>query len=188
MLEKSFGLFYYLKQAQNLKNEKRYVYLRITVNGDCRELSLKRQWMPNQWNARSGRAIGDNDETKELNTYLDLTLVKIYQAKIKLLETNKPVTAAGIKDVLLGNDEKKNFIMEAFALHNKQLKALVGVDTSSATLTRYKTAYDHVNNFIRWKYGKQDLEIKYLDYEFISQFVFWLKTERNCCNNTAIKY
>ena len=27
-----------------------------------------------------------------------------------------------------------------------------------------------------------------MDYEFISQFVFWLKTERHCSNNTAIKY
>lgn len=27
-----------------------------------------------------------------------------------------------------------------------------------------------------------------MDYEFISQFVYWLKTERHCGNNTAIKY
>jgi hypothetical protein len=32
MLEKSFGLLYYLKQAKNQKDEKRYVYLRITVD------------------------------------------------------------------------------------------------------------------------------------------------------------
>jgi integrase len=84
--------------------------------------------------------------------------------------------------------KKKHFIMEAFLRHNTQIKALVDKQIAPATLTRYKTAFDHVNNFIRWKYRKDDLEIKELDYEFISQFVFWLKTERHCCNNTAIKY
>lgn len=53
--------------------------------------------------------------------------------------------------------------MEAFQLHNKQMKVLVGRQIASATLTRYKTAYDHVSNFIRWKYSKDDLEVKELD-------------------------
>jgi hypothetical protein len=47
MLEKSFGLLYYLKQAKNQKDEKRYVYLRITVDGDRREISTKRQCIVN---------------------------------------------------------------------------------------------------------------------------------------------
>ena len=36
MLEKSFGLFYYLKPAKNQKGKK-YIYLRITVNGNYRD-------------------------------------------------------------------------------------------------------------------------------------------------------
>lgn len=33
MLEKSLGLFFFLKQPKKRKSEERYVYLRITVNG-----------------------------------------------------------------------------------------------------------------------------------------------------------
>ena len=54
-LEKSFGLLYYLKQTKNQKNENRYIYLRITVDGERREISTKRQWVPDQWNAQLGR-------------------------------------------------------------------------------------------------------------------------------------
>jgi len=43
MLEKSFGLFYYLKQVKKQKNDERYVYLRITVNGIRKDVSVKRQ-------------------------------------------------------------------------------------------------------------------------------------------------
>lgn len=159
MLEKSFGVFYYLKQAKNQKDEKRYVYLRITVDGIHRELSIKRQWALSQWNTSFGRAIGDNKETKELNSYLNLILSKVYQAKTKLHERNKPVTAVGIKEVLLGKDEKKYFIKAIFLEHNIQMKALVGKNVAEGTLTRYKTTYSHISNFIRWRYEKEDMEL-----------------------------
>ncbi|NOW94173.1 site-specific integrase [Mucilaginibacter sp. SG564] len=188
MLEKSFGLLYYLKQTKNRKNENRYIYLRITVDGERREISTKRQWIPDQWNAQLSRTTGISEEAKELNSYLDLISVKVYRAKSILLESNKALTADNIKDVLTGNNEKKYFIVEAFVRHNKQIKALVGREIAPATLTRYRTACDHVQNFIKWKYKKEDLELKSLDYDFISQFLFWLKTERNCANNTAVKY
>jgi hypothetical protein len=115
MLEKSFGLLYYLKQTENQKNENRYIYLRITVDGERREISTKRQWIPDQWNAQLGRTTGISEKAKELNSYLDLISVKVYRAKTKLLGNNKPLTAENIKDVLTGNDEKKHFIIESSA-------------------------------------------------------------------------
>ncbi|MGF7043036.1 Arm DNA-binding domain-containing protein [Mucilaginibacter lappiensis] len=162
MLEKSFGLLYYLKQTKNQKNENRYIYLRITVDGERREISTKRQWIPEQWNTQLGRTTGISEEAKELNSYLDLISVKVYRAKTKLLESNQPLTADNIKDVLTGNNEKKYFIVEAFMRHNKQMKALVGREIAPATLTRYRTACDHVQNFIKWKYKKEDLELRSL--------------------------
>ncbi|MDN5285031.1 MAG: site-specific integrase [Mucilaginibacter sp.] len=188
MSEKSFGMFYYLKHSKNQKDERKYVYVRITIDGDSRDMSVKRRWITDHWNSQIGRATGNNKEAKELNSYLDIITNKVYRAKSSLIDDDKPVTAETIKNILLGKGEKKHFIMEAFQQHNTQMKALVGIEFAPATLTRYKTAYDHVHNFIRWKYGKDDLEVKELDYEFISQFVFWLKTERHCGNNTAIKY
>ena len=188
MLEKSFGMFYYLKHSKNQKDERKYVYVRITIDGASRDMSVKRRWITDHWNSQIGRATGNNKEAKELNSYLDIITNKVYRAKSSLIDDDKPVTAETIKNILLGKGEKKHFIMQAFQQHNTQMKALVGIEFAPATLTRYKTAYNHVNNFIRWKYGKDDLEVKELDYEFISQFVFWLKTERCCGNNTAIKY
>jgi len=47
---------------------------------------------------------------------------------------------------------------------------------------------DHARSFMVWKYGISDKEIQSLDYEFISEFSFWLKTVRNCQHNSAVKY
>ena len=188
MLEKSFGLFYYLKQTKNQKEQRRYVYLRVTVDGECREISIKRQWIPDQWNSKTGRATEINEEANELNRYLDTISNKVNQIQRNLIDDGKPVTAENIKNIFTGRGQKKHFILEAFQDHNRQMKALIGKEFAPATLTRYKTACAHLNNYIKWKYQKNDFEIKDLNYEFVSQFVFWLKTERKCGHNAAIKY
>ncbi len=93
-----------------------------------------------------------------------------------------------LKNLLTGEGEEKHMILAAFKEHNEQMKALVGLDFAPSTLMRYKTAHDHTESFIKWKYGTDDLELRELDYDFVSQFVFWLKSERKCGHNTAIKY
>ncbi|WP_259066039.1 site-specific integrase [Mucilaginibacter sp. X4EP1] len=188
MLEKSFGLFYYLKQAKNQKEQRRYVYLRITVDGERREISIKRQWISDLWNTKTGRAREINEEANELNWYLDTISNKVHQIKRNLIDDGKLLTAENIKNILTGRGEKKYFILEAFQEHNRQMKALIGKEFAPATLTRYKTACAHLSNYIKWKYQKNDFEIKDLNYEFISQFVFWLKSERKCGHNASIKY
>ena len=67
-------------------------------------------------------------------------------------------------------------------------ESLLGKDFSPATLERYKTSFDHTKSFTEWKYGVSDMNVKKLDYEFVSQYEFLLKTTRNCNHNTTIKY
>jgi site-specific recombinase XerD len=68
------------------------------------------------------------------------------------------------------------------------MKALQGVDFAASTMQRYNISYNHTRDFIKWKYGTDDRDIKDLDHEFISQYAFWLKTVRNCDHNTTMKY
>ena len=79
-------------------------------------------------------------------------------------------------------------IMKVFQRHNDEVKSLIGKDFSPATLERYKTSYDHTKSFMEWQYGVSDVDIKKLDYEFVSQYEYWLKSVRNCNPNTTIKY
>jgi hypothetical protein len=79
-------------------------------------------------------------------------------------------------------------IMVVFQAHNDQMKSLVGKDFAPGTLKRYETSFEHTKAFMEWKYGIGDMNIKRLDYEFVSQYDFWLKTFRNCSHNTTIKY
>lgn len=188
MLENSFGLLFYLKHAKNQKDGLRYVYLRITVDGKSAELSTKQLWSPSNWSIDAGRATGNKEDSRTLNAYLDTLSSKVFQAKKILIEDDKELSAEALKNVLLGKSTETRTILEVFQYHNEQMAALVGKEFAPLTLRRYKTALEHTRSFIQWKYKMDDRQIRDLDFEFISEFSFWLRSARGCNHNSAIKY
>ena len=188
MLEKNFSLLFYLKKSKNYLKGAIPIYLRITVDGASKEISLGRDCDIDRWNTNSGRMFGTKEDAKLLNAYLDTLQTKVYEVRRQLLEKGETITAEALKNTLRGTNEKSKMIMEIFQHHNDQMKNLVSKDYSPTTLIRYKTSFGHTKSFMEWKYGFSDIDIKKLNYEFISQYEFWLKSVRNCNHNTAIKY
>src|SRR5690606_31571760 len=78
--------------------------------------------------------------------------------------------------------------MEEFSLHNDEIKALVPREYSKVTHIRYETAKSHVREFLKFKYGIDDLEFRELNYEFVKDFEFYLKSVKGISNNTTLKY
>lgn len=188
-MEKSFGLHFHLKKCINNENEFP-IYMRITVNGDYREISVKRKCDPAKWNVGAGRADGRTEFAKALNSFLDVLQRKVYDARVYLLENDHPVTAENIKTLLLGKEISvhKYMLMEVFKHHNDQMAALVGIEYAPGTLERYTTSFNHTRSFLEWKYQVSDMDITRLNYEFISEYEFWLKSVRKCDHNTTMKY
>ncbi|WP_183576575.1 site-specific integrase [Mucilaginibacter sp. X5P1] len=188
MLEKSFGLFYFLKQPKTTKRPNHYVYLRITVDGVCRDISIKRQWSTSRWDQSTGRATGTKLDAKSINAYIETLSAKVYQAKLSLIENDKIITADSLKNKITGRGDETKMLLQLIVKHNKKMEALIGNGYSLATLKRYQTIHQHTKNFIMWKYGVNDFSINELNYEFGAEYVFWLKAFKNCANNSVIKY
>lgn len=188
MLEKSFGLLFYLKKPKNYKKGNMPIYLRITVDGVSKEISTGREWDLSKWNVHAQRAAGTKEESKALNVYLDTLQAKVYEAKRQLMENKQTITAELLRNVLKGRTERAKMLVEIFQYHNDQMKSLVGTEYAPATLTRFKTTLEHTKAFLQWKYGISDIEITHLSFEFISEFEFWFKSVRKCGHNTTIKY
>jgi len=188
MLEKSFSLHFYLKKPKNYLKGSIPIYLRITVDGIPKEVSISRQCDPSRWNANADRCNGTKEDAKSLNAFLDILQTKVYEVRRQLLEKNETITSEKLKNTLKGINESARMLMKIFQQHNDEVKSLLGKDFSPGTLERYKTSFDHTKSFMEWKYGISDIDIKKLDYEFVSQYEFWLKSIRNCNHNTSIKY
>ena len=84
--------------------------------------------------------------------------------------------------------ERVYMLMEVFEEHNAQMKALVGHEFSPLTLERYTTSKKHTEEFMKWKYKVDDMDIQKLNYQFMTNYEFWLKSVRKCDHNTSMKY
>src|ERR1700722_8830230 len=136
-MNQTLGILFYLKNAKTLANGEVPIYLRITVDGKRAEHSIQRTIHPDKWNNKGGRAIGNKEEFKTLNTYIDTLRTKVYEHQKKLIDRNELVTAEALKNGLLGISEKKQTLVELFRHHNKEMEALAGKDYAKGTLTRF---------------------------------------------------
>ena len=189
MLEKSFGIFFFLKK-QKIENQDgtRYVYLKITLDGDSKEISTKRLWHPSRWSRESGIAARKKEDSKSLNAFLETYKEKAYQAERLLLDNDREVTAQAMKDILTGKGEERKMVIDLFQYHNDQMEALIGREFEKGTHKRYETSLSHTRSFIQWKYKVDDLPIKDLDYDFITEYSFWFKSIIKCNQKTTAKY
>ncbi len=188
MIENSFGLFFFLKQPKNQKSDERYVYLRITVDGIAKEISTKRIWNVSKWDQRTGRAKGNKEDALKLNAYLEVFTGQVYSAKSQLMLAGKAISSDAIKKALTGKGDEQKMLLHLLSIHNERMESLIGKEFALATLKRYRTTLTQTRLFLQWKYNKDDISIQDLNYEFISDYSYWLKTVRNCNQNSVLKY
>jgi site-specific recombinase XerD len=183
-----FSFIFYIKRSKADQNGKANIYLRITFNGKRAELSISKKVDVNKWVASAGKLKGGSAEAQQLNGYIDGIANKVHKIHQKLVEDNKIISALTIRDIFCGKDENQKMLLKIFQDHNNQVEKLVGKDFAPGTLERYKTAKKHVQAFIKLEYKLVDVNVKDVNHKFIHGFEYYLKTERNCSHNTAIKY
>lgn len=189
MVSRTFAVSFYIKKPKNYKAGPIPIYLRITIDGQRAEISTKRNCEASErWNSAAGRMIGIKESVKTVNSHLDVLQNKVYEAYKNLIQEDIVITAEQLKNKLLGITVRSRMIIEVFQQHNDQMKALVASEFSSLTYKRYTTSLEHTREFIQWKYHQSDIEITKLNFEFISDYEFYLKSVRKCGHNSAMKY
>ena len=187
MLESSFGLVFFLKIPRN-ESKIRTIYLRITVDGIPKETSTKRKWDISRWDQKLERAIGTKEDAKSINFFLESLTLKINEYKTENMYSGKLITSQKVMDYILGKNAARAKVLEEFQKHNDEMTALLGKGYAKGTLDRFTITINHLRAFIRLKFNTEDLEFSDLNLEFIKDFQFYLRSVRNCSNNTTLKY
>jgi site-specific recombinase XerD len=182
------SILFYAKKAKTAANGLVPIYTRITINGKRIELSTNRFVEISKWSTEAGKIKGTSEEARSINNHLDLLKSQIRDAEMELIHKKITVTTETIKSKLLGVDERARMLVPIFQDHNNKIKELVGKEYAPGTLERYTTSLKHTIEFMQWKYNVSDIDITKIDHAFITDYEFWLRSVRNCANNTAVKY
>jgi site-specific recombinase XerD len=182
------SILFYAKRAKASVNGLVPIYTRITINGKRIELSSNRFVEISKWSTEAGKMKGNSEEARSINSHLDMLRIQIIDMQMELVHKKIPVTAETLKSKILGVDERARMLIPIFQDHNNKIKELVGKEYAPGTLERYKTSLSHTIEFLQWKYKVSDIEINKIDHAFVTDYEFWLRSVRNCANNTAVKY
>lgn len=164
------------------------IYIRLTVDGKRLEFSSKKFIDSSKWSPELSKMKGNSEEARSLNEYLDLMKSKIFDIQMELIHRNELQTMEIFKNKILGSQERQRLLIPIFQEHNRKIKELVGQEYAPGTLERYETSLKHTKDFIFWKYNITDINIEKIDHSFITEYEFYLRSERKCANNTAVKY
>jgi len=189
MVTKRFSLLFRLKKPANYEKGNMPIYMRITVDSERTELSINREFDPARWNKKLGRAVGTKEDALSLNSYLDTLRIKVHQAQSELIAKDEEVTTERLKNKLSGRgEEKPHMLLQIFTEHNSQMHQLIKTgEYAKGTHTHFETTHKHVQSFLKWKFSTSDIAVKKVDYAFINDFEYYLKSEI-CAHNTAMKY
>ena len=113
---------------------------------------------------------------------------QLEETHVKLINERKKITAENLKKKFLDQENKDYLLIELFKAHNAEMESLIGVDFEQNTLKGYQTSINHLQNYIKIKYKKKDLDIGRLDYSFIRDYDYYLKKEAKCISVTVAKY
>jgi site-specific recombinase XerD len=173
----------YLKSRENAKGESQ-VYLRVTVDGKRRELSLSRSIDPSLWDQKKQRGKGKSEAMTRLNKMLVSVENNIYLAEQELVNGHIKVTIESLMNKYTGVEVKTHNLIEVFEYENKRIKKLV----APGTYKKYVAVLRNVKRYLVHQYNLTDIDVKSIDYEFINNFDYFLRTEGKVSdNNHAIR-
>ena len=184
----SVSILFYIKRAKVNNLGVCPIYTRVTVNAKRFEFSTNKSINPDKWSSEGSKIKGTSEEARTINSHLDYLKNQILQAEKKHIKKDISVSSENLKNELFGLSETKRMLVPIFQDHNNKIKELVGKEYAPGTLERYTTSLKHTIEFMQWKYNISDIDITKIDHAFITDYEFWLRSVRNCANNTAVKY
>lgn len=187
-MQTKISILFFIKRSKPNTNGLVPIYMRVTVNGRRIENSTSRFVNPDHWAINAGKVKTSCGDAHSINKYLDLLKKQMYEHQSELILKGIDINADNLRNKLSGTDTRKFSLLKIFRDHNDQVEALVGKEYAPGTLERYKTSLCHTIEFIKWKYNVSDIDIRSVNHAFITEYEFYLRSVRNCNNNSAVKY
>lgn len=187
----NFRVSFFLKKAKLLKNGEASVAMRITVDGQRVENNIRKSILPNLWDQSKERAKGTSAAAVDLNRFIEDARIRIHEIVTELQQTGAEINPLIVQQRFYGVGQmrkQERTILQVIQEHNDEAKQLIGKDFVEITWRRYETMKRYIGELIKHKYGVDDLPLSDFTGEVIRAYEVYLKTEKDLCQNTLIRY
>lgn len=152
---------------------------RLTLYGKRKAFATGQYVNPKNWNAKQ-QTMTDSSDGTLFNAQLELICSKLKKNHLSLQLEGNDFTVDDIYQHYLGKPaHHETYLIAYFNDFLKKKKKLIGIDIELVTWKKYYYACEQAQSFIKWKYKKQDLPLSKLKLQFLNDFEYFLKTEKN---------
>lgn len=161
---------------------------RITFNNLRKEFSTGLFVNPKSWYNKNYYVDETDKNSTTINQQLSLIRQKLNQAFLFLQVNETAFTVDDIYSKYLGETPKKEVgVVEVYEMHTKRIEKLVGKEIQLVTYNKYKESGVHLMDFIKYKFKKKDIQLNSLKSNFLDEYEYFLKTEKNFQQSTLNK-
>jgi hypothetical protein len=185
----TFSILFWM-YGERAVNNKANLYVRVTHNGKRVNISLKRKADVNSWDTKKQKIKGNGSEAGQINLYLNEVHSRIFQIYSDLNKQEIAFTSQTVKSLFLGVSKKHPTFKDLISYHNDKLTHQLHPNT----ISQYKTSQKYMLDYINKEYGEPDIDLRELNFEFITGFENFLRSYQpksghpKIGNNTAMKH
>lgn len=158
---------------------------RISVDGKSSAFSTGLELSPEKWDAKQGIAIGKSKKETNINKQIENYRAELVRHYKTLLENKSYITAEILKNAIKGIGIKQNSLIQEFAALVEEKRQSVGILIVKTTYTHLYRAYQHLKEFLGYKYGVADIPFTQIDFDFIESYVYYLKVNLQLSASTT---
>lgn len=185
----TFSILFWI-YGKRAVNNKANIYIRVTLNGQRVNISLKKKINIDTWDEKLQRAKGTVKDSRILNLYLNDVQSKVYRIYQDFKKEEKPFTSQMVKARFLGEDRRRFSFQNLIDYHNEKMQHKLHKNT----MGQYKTSQRYMVEYILKEYKVIDILLSELDYSFVIGFEDFLRSyipksgQSKIGNNTAMKH
>jgi len=180
MIQNKLNILFYLDKRKVNGKGKCPLRCRLTYLGVRKQFATGQFVNPSNWNNKQQLVKPPEPDNDYINNQLNLIKTKINRAFLILQVKEESFTVIDVFKSFRGEKTAKEYnTIEYFERYLNKLKKLINIDIKHATWKKFEYVKKHVQSFIKWQYKSTDYPLKDLKLQFLSDFEFYLKTEKH---------
>ena len=180
MNQEIMSILFYLNKSKINKKGLCSIKCRITYLKKRKEFSTGIFINPKMWDSKKQKVSQKEKDHLFIQSQLSFISEKLKKAFLSNQLTTNDISVENIMDLYLGkNPKKQENVVSYFKAHLELQKHLIDKDIKQVTWNKFNYVCSDIEAFIKKNYKKRDIPLEQLDLQFLNDFDYFLKTEKN---------
>ncbi len=188
MKSKKLSILFVIKTSKQNKRGLCPINFRITYEKKRKEFSTGQFVNPKHWVAKLQCVLAKDKNSEYINAQLSLITQNIKNTYLKLQVQNIEFDLVDICNLYFGKERvKEETILSYYTKYLTKIRKLIGIDIKITTFKKFEYVKAFLEDFIAFKHNHKDVALNKLTLQFLHDFEYYLKTERNLGQATINK-